>query len=96
MRTIFVKHADATLAVAENDEILAQKPHLDRGTVRLRDLLGQASRDPVAAHDLSHRRVAFDATKQVVFLGGHRACTSSPGAVAEFCRALFLRYLRSG
>src|SRR5262249_60574639 len=50
--------------------------------------------DPMAAHDLSHRGIALDATQQVVFLGGHHGGASS-GAGSKFCRALFLRYLRS-
>ena len=94
MRTVFVEYADTTLAVTKNNEILAQKPDLDRGAIRLGDLLGEAGRDPMAAHDLSHRGVALDATQQVVFLIGHHDGASS-GAVAKFSRALFLRYLRS-
>ncbi len=73
------------LAVAEHDEILAEQPHLDRRAVRLGHLFGQASRDPVAAHDLSHRRVAFDAAQQVVFFGGHHALHFLAGAA---CRIL--------
>ena len=71
MGAIFIEDADAALAVAENDEVLAEQPHLDRRAVGLGDFLGQARRDPVAAHDLAHRRIAFDAAQQFVFFGGH-------------------------
>jgi hypothetical protein len=94
MRTEFVEYADPASAIAENDQILPQKPDLDRSAIRLGDFLREARRDPVATHDLPHRRVALDTAQKVIFLGGHHGCASSPGAVAEFCRALFLRYLR--
>ena len=71
MRAKFIEHADAAFAVAENDEILAKQPHLDRRPVGLRHFLRQACRNPVAAHDLPHRCVAFDAAQQIVFFGGH-------------------------
>ena len=35
VRAVFIEHTDTAFAVAENDEILTEKPHLDRRTVRL-------------------------------------------------------------
>ncbi len=71
MRAQFVEHADAALAVAKDDEVLAEQAHPHRRAIGFGDFLGQAGRDPVAAHDLPHRRRSFDAAQQVVFLGCH-------------------------
>ena len=93
MRAVFVEHADATFAVAENNEVLTEQTNLDRRAVGLRDFLGQAGGDPVPAHDLAHRRIALDAAQQVVFLLRHHGGVSfDPGA--NFARASILRYLR--
>jgi hypothetical protein len=83
MRTIFVDHAKPALAVAKHHEILAEQSDLQRRAIRLGHLLDQAGRHPVAAHDLTHRRVALDAAQQVVFLCGHhrlasQACLRGP------------------
>ena len=83
VRAIFVEHAEAALAVAEHDEILAEQPHLDRRAVGLRHFLRQAGRNPVAAHDLAHRRVAFDAAQQIVFFGGHHRRRFPVGATVQ-------------
>ena len=87
MRAVFVEHADAALAVAEHDEILAEQAHLDRRAVGLGHFLRQAGRDPVAAHDLAHRRVAFDAAQQVVFLRRHHGGVSLGGRGARKFRS---------
>ena len=71
MRAVFVEHAEPALRVAEHHEAFAQQFHPHRRAVRFGDLFGKACRDPVAAHDLAHRRVALDAAQQVVFLRGH-------------------------
>ena len=84
MRAIFVEHPDAALAVAEHDEILAEKFDLDRRAIRLRDLFRQAGRNPVAPHDLAHRRTALDSAQQIVFFGGHHGGVSSSGATFRF------------
>ena len=94
VRAVFVEHAEAALAVAEHHEILAEQAHLDRRAVGLGHLLGQAGRDPVAAHDLAHRRVALDAAQQIVFLRGHHGGVSLGGRVRRFLSRAFLRYLR--
>ena len=93
VRTIFVEHADAAIAVAEDDEVLAEQADLDRRAVGLRHFLGQAGGDPVPAHDLAHRRIALDAAQQVIFLLRHHGGVT-PGGGADFARASILRYLR--
>ena len=40
MRAIFVEHPEAAVAVAEHDQVFAEQPHLHRGAVRFRHLLG--------------------------------------------------------
>ena len=72
MRAVFVEHAEPALRVAEHHEALAEQLDAHRRAVGLGDLFGQARRDPVAAHDLAHRRVALDAAQQIVFFRGHR------------------------
>ena len=83
MRTIFVQNPEPTLAVAEHDQILAQQSHFQWRAVRLGHFLDQAGRHPVAAHDLTHRRIALDAAQQVIFLCSHhrpasQACLREP------------------
>jgi hypothetical protein len=71
MRAVFVEHAEPALRVAEHHQVLAQQAHPHRRAVRLGHLFGKARRDPVAPHDLPHRRPALDAAQQVVFLRRH-------------------------
>jgi len=74
VQAVLTQHAEPSLAVAEHDQVLAQQPRLDGRAVALRHLLGHAHRQPVAAHDPAHRRIALDAAKKLVlFLGQHRA-----------------------
>src|SRR4029077_18544359 len=80
VRAVFVEHADASFRVAEHDEILAEQPYALGRTVRLRDFLRQAGRDPVAAHDLAHRGIALDPAEQIVFFWSH---VSSRGAFLD-------------
>jgi len=61
VRTQLVKHAKPSLAVAEDDEVFAQQPHLDGRAIRLSDLFRQAGGNPMPPHDLSHGRRGFDA-----------------------------------
>jgi len=63
---VFAHHAEPAVAVAESYEILAEQTYAHRCSVAFRNFLRQAGRQPVPPHDLSHRRVAFDATEQVV------------------------------
>ena len=94
MRAVFVEHAEPALGVAEHHEALAEQLDAHRRAVGFGDLFGEAGRDPVAAHDLAHRRVAFDAAQQIVFFRGHRRLLR-PGARILVARARQLRYLRS-
>ena len=75
MHAAFVQHAQPPLGVAEDDEVDAQQAGADGRAVGLGDLFGEAGRQPVLAHDLAHRRLAFDAAEQfVVFPGHHDTC----------------------
>ena len=42
---------------------------------RLGHFFGQAYRNPVAAHQLAHRRAMFDAAQQIVFFGSQQGST---------------------
>jgi hypothetical protein len=68
VRAHFIEHADATFRVAEHDEIFAEQTHLERIAIGLGDFFDQAGGKPVASDDLAHRRIAFDAAQQIVFL----------------------------
>ena len=71
VRTVFVEHAEAAVAVAKDHEVLAEQPNPDRGSIRFRHLLGHAGGDPMPPHELAHGRVALDPAQEIVFLGGH-------------------------
>jgi hypothetical protein len=91
VRAIFVEHPDAAAAVAEHHQILAQQAHLDRRAVGLAHLLRQAGGDPMAAHDLPHRRIAFDAAQEIVLLGGQHAAVPNGGVSRNGRAAGFAR-----
>ena len=59
--------ADAAVAVAERHQVFAEKPQQHRIAVGLGDLLEQR-RQPVAAHQLAHGRVAFDAAYELILV----------------------------
>ena len=67
VRAEFVDEADAAVAVAERDEVLAQQLHPDRRAVGLGDLARQAGRDPIPPHRIAHRGARSDAGDQFVF-----------------------------
>ena len=73
MRAILVEHAEAALGVAEHHQVLAEQAHPQRRAVGLGHLFGKARRDPVAAHDLPHRRRTLDAAQEVVLFRRHGA-----------------------
>jgi hypothetical protein len=64
------EHAQLAVRIAEDDQVFAQEPGADRRAVLLRDLVREADRQPVAAHDAAHGRVALDAAQQVVLFAG--------------------------
>ena len=66
MRTVFADHPQPTVAVAERDQVFAEQADAHRIAIAFRDFLGQARRQPVAAHDLSHRGIAFHPAQQVI------------------------------
>src|SRR5215469_17282089 len=86
VRAEFAQHAGPSLGVAEYDQVLAQQARLYRLTVGF-DLFRKTGGDPVLAHELAHRRIAFDPAKQVVFFRRHRV---SPWRLG----GKYLRYLR--
>ena len=69
VRAEFIEDADPTVGIAEDDEVLAEEPDLDRSAVGLWHFLDQAGRNPMMPEDAAHRRIAFDTAHQVVFLG---------------------------
>ena len=66
VRAVLVEHADAALRVAEHHQVLAEQARAHRRAVALGDLLRQADRQPVPAHELPHRRLALDPAEQLV------------------------------
>ena len=75
MRAMLVEHAHVAVGVAEHHQILAQDLRVARGTIGLGDLFGEAHRDPVSPHELSHGGIALDPAEQVVFLAGQHLLT---------------------
>jgi hypothetical protein len=70
VRTVFAEHAEAPIRVAEGDQVLAEEAQANGCAVRFRQLLGEGGGNPVAAHELTHRRIALDAAQEFVFLLG--------------------------
>jgi len=66
MHAVLAEHAEASFRVAEDDEVFAEHPGSHRRAVRFGDFLGQAGGEPMAAHDLAHRPIAFDTGEKVV------------------------------
>jgi hypothetical protein len=56
MGAVSAHEADSSFAVPERHEVFAEEANLNRRAVRLRHFPGKESRDPVAAHQISHRR----------------------------------------
>ena len=94
MRAMLIERAQTSLRVAKQDEIQAEQAHAQRCAVRHFDLFGKTRGDPVAAHHPAHRRVAFHAAQQVVFLGGHHRHLRSGSAAANANRSGPPRILR--
>ena len=69
VRAKFIEDAEPPLGVAEHYQALAEQLDAQRRAVGLGYFLGEAGRDPVAAHDLSHRRTALDAAQEIIFFG---------------------------
>ena len=68
VRAEFVEQADAALAVAEGDEVLAEQANAGRGAVGLGDFAGEQGGDPVAAQGVSHGGARTDPGDEFVLL----------------------------
>src|SRR5262249_35175328 len=95
MRAVQIEHAELPVRIAERDEIVAEKTDRDGLAVGLGDLLGQARRNPVRAHEAAHGGVAFDPAQEIVVLGGeHRLRVTAPASPLRHAGAgHMLRYL---
>jgi hypothetical protein len=82
VRTVFVHHANAPLRVAEDHQVLAEDPRLDRRPIRLAHLFDKADWRPVPAHELPHWSIAFHPAQQIVFLDCQHG--SSPGGIRRY------------
>ena len=60
MRAVRVDDADASVGVAEGDEVFAEDAHADRHAVRAGQLLDEQRGQPEAAEQLAHRRAGAD------------------------------------
>ena len=81
MRAMQIERAQAPGRIAKHDEVFAEQANAQRRAVRLFHFLGEARGQPIATHHPPHRRIAFDATEQVVFFSGHhRRTLRSPAA----------------
>src|SRR5262249_30103607 len=76
MRAQLVEHADLALAVAEDDEILAQQPLEARRAARSRHPVGGADRQPETPEDGAHRRPRPDPAQTVVLRSAHHGTSS--------------------
>ena len=78
MRAKLIENADATFRVAEDNEIFAKQANFQRIAIGLGHFFNQAGRQPMAAHDLAHRRIALDTAQEIIFLfrehGGSSRC----------------------
>src|SRR5260221_746941 len=63
-----VDQADAPVAVAERDQLLAQQFHANRRAVALRQLRVEQRGYPVAPEQLTHRRAGAGAGEQFIHL----------------------------
>jgi hypothetical protein len=89
VRAVFVEDAEPAFRVAEHHEVLAEQAHAQRRAVGFGDFLGQARRDPVAAHDLAHRGIAHHTAQEIVFFRSHGV----PRQARVFASVTHLRYL---
>ena len=91
VRTGLAEQAELAVAVAERDELLAEKLQRCTGAPSgVATCSDRQRRHPVAAHQPAHRRIALDATQQLVFRLrqhgrspqslGHRAHRAHPGS----------------
>ena len=78
VQAVLAKNSEAALRVPEDHQVLAEQARSHRRPILVRGLLGHADRQPVAPHDLPHRRAALDAAQQFILLAGqHRISLGS-------------------
>ena len=65
----FVHHADAACGVAKCDQSLAEKFDPHRRAIGFRNFRRQQRRNPIAPHQLAHRRCGTGQGEEVVLLG---------------------------
>ena len=102
VRAAVVHDADAAGAVAKRDQLLAEQ-HQAHGRAVALELGGHGGGDPVAAHQLAHRRAWADARElHAVFRRGHailpkRFCARLSGAGRlAYGRSLVVRFQGAG
>ena len=70
VRAISVHKSDATIRIAEGDQILAHDPHADGYTVCSPQFFRQGDRQPEEPEEFAHRRARIGVRNElVVFLG---------------------------
>ena len=68
-----VDEADAALAIAKTDELLAEQLHADRWAIRFRQFAGHEGRNPIPPHHVAHRRTrSYPGHQLVLFACQHR------------------------
>ena len=67
MRTMPVQNPQPTVAVPKGDIFPTQDAQPHRRAIWLCNFFRHANRNPMAAHQLSHRGVIFDPTQQIIF-----------------------------
>src|SRR3546814_12654440 len=71
MLTELVQRTYSPFAVTKYYHIGPEQPDTPRSAASLLDLLDHASRHPVLAHELPHRRVVLDTAQKIVLLSLH-------------------------
>ena len=88
VRAEFSNQSDCAVRIAKRDKILAEKAHAHRIAVALHQFFAKRRGQPMPPHDLTHRRRAFDATKQIIVLRGHSGTFQTGGNSAPPIRRL--------
>src|SRR5690606_37594744 len=86
--TLLLEHAHLSVAVAKDDQVLAEQARAHRGAVALGHFLGHAYRKPVATHELPHGRFAFHPAQQFVLLSCQHGVFLFPLSASYILRAL--------
>ncbi len=76
MRTFFVQHPDTSVGISEHHKVFSIDAGFNRRTIRLRYLLDQTHWRPMATHELSHGRLAYNTAEQFVLFRSDHGETS--------------------